>query len=81
MAKRRFDRLRKIVAELRARLRAVEWRQFDHWLYDLLGLVGFCMFGVGLWMIYPPACLLVNGAFLMVLAYYGASLWNQTHQR
>lgn len=41
-------------------------------LYDVLALVGASLVGVGLWLVWPPSCLIAGGAGLVMLALWGA---------
>lgn len=38
-------------------------------LVVLLDISGFCCIGGGLWMIFPPAALIVSGGILLLAAY------------
>lgn len=49
-----------------------------HWLpkmdrNDVVGIIGAVLVTAGLWMIYPPAALIVLGCGLVTLALLGAS--------
>lgn len=41
--------------------------------YDLLGLAGLGLLAWGLWMVFPPAALIVAGALLLAAAVAGAA--------
>jgi hypothetical protein len=44
-------------------------------LFDLLALAGAACVAVGLWWIYPPACLIVSGSALSAAGIVGARAW------
>jgi len=46
-------------------------RLFDY-LDDALAVTGTALMGVGLWLIYPPAALVVVGAVMLLVGLYAA---------
>ena len=42
------------------------------YLDDVLVIVGTALVGVGVWLIYPPAALIVVGAVLLAIGLYAA---------
>jgi hypothetical protein len=50
-------------------------------LYDLFALAGLALIAVGLWLIYPPAALIVTGAAILTLGIWGAKSWTSESAR
>ncbi|MCC7196481.1 MAG: hypothetical protein IT356_13080 [Gemmatimonadaceae bacterium] len=50
-------------------------RRARSYLWDVGALSGLAAVGVGLWWIYPPACLIVCGAAVLGFCMMGAKAW------